>query len=117
MRDKAHAAVYEEMLEECEQDIARIEQEMYDIENYSETIKKRKREMKSTIEIIDEIIRNKAVSDANLRILVEKIIISEDDNGLHITIYLNADFTSHLQLFDSDGNLLSDSLAKPPIAI
>lgn len=117
MRDKAHAAVYEEMLEECEQDIARIEQEMYDIKNYSETIKKRKREMKSTIEIIDEIIRNKAVSDANLRILVEKIIISEDDEGLHITINLNADFTSHLKLFDNNGNLLSDNLVKPPIAI
>ena len=43
MRDKAHAAVYEEMLDECEQDIARIEQKIHDIENYSETIKKRRR--------------------------------------------------------------------------
>lgn len=117
MRDKDHADVYEEMLTECEADIARIEKELYDIENYSETINKRKQEMKSTIDMIDQIIKEGAVSDANLRILVDKIIISESDDGLHITINLNADFTSHLQLFDNSGNLLSDNLVKPPIAI
>ena len=87
------------------------------IENYSETIKKRKQEMKSTIDMIDEIVKEGAVSDANLRIMVDKILIGEDDDGLHITINLNADFKSHLQLFDSNGNLLSDNLVKPPIAV
>lgn len=117
MRDKEHADVYEEMLTECEADIARIEKELHDIENYSETINKRKQEMKSTIDMIDQIIKEGAVSDANLRILVDKIIISESDDGLHITINLNAGFTSHLQLFDSNGNLLSDNLVKPSIAL
>lgn len=117
MRDKGHADVYEVMLTECEADIARIEKELHDIENYSETIKKRKEEMKSTIDMIDQIIKEGAVSDANLRILIDKIIISESDDGLHITINLNADFTSHLQLFDSQGNLLSDNIVNPPIAI
>ena len=50
-------------------------------------------------------------------ILVDKILIGEDDDGLHITVNLNADFTNHLQLFDNNGNLLSDNLVKPPIAI
>ena len=117
MRDREHASIYEEMLAECEADISRIEKELHDIENYSETIKKRKSEMKSTIDIIDEIVKEGAVSNANLRILVDKIIISEREDGLHITVNLNADFTSHLQLFDSKGNLLSDNLVKPPIAI
>ena len=117
MRDREHASVLEEMLTDCETDIARIEKELHDIENYSETIRKRKQEMKSTIDMIDEIIREGAVSDANLRILVDKIIISEKDDGLHITVNLNADFTSHLQVFDSKGNLISDNLIKPPIAV
>ena len=67
--------------------------------------------------MIDEIIKEGAVSDANLRILVDKIIISEKDDGLHITVNLNADFTGHLQLFDSNGNLLSDNLVEPPLAV
>ena len=117
MRDREHASIYEEMLAECEADISRIEKELHDIENYNETIKKRKMEMKNTIDIIDEIVQKGAVSNANLRILVDKIIISERDDGLHITVNLNADFASHLQLFDSKGNLLSDNLVKPPIAI
>ena len=117
MRDREHASVLEEMLTDCETDITRIEKELHDIENYSETIRKRKQEMKSTIDMIDEIIREGAVSDANLRILVDKIIISEKDDGLHITVNLNADFTSHLKVFDSQGNLISDNLIKPPIAV
>ena len=117
MRDREHASVLGEMLTDCEADIARIEKELHDIENYSETIRKRKQEMKSTIDMIDEIIREGAVSDANLRILVDKIIISEKDDGLHITVNLNADFTSHLKVFDSQGNLISDNLIKPPIAV
>ena len=57
IRDKEHASVYDEMLSTCESDIKKIEQELYDIQHYSETIKKRKSEMKRTVELIDEIIK------------------------------------------------------------
>ncbi|MCH5297993.1 MAG: hypothetical protein J1E85_10045 [Ruminococcus sp.] len=46
MRDRDHTEIYDEMLESCEKDIERISQQINDIRNYHETIKKRKEEMK-----------------------------------------------------------------------
>ena len=103
-----HASVYDEMLSTCESDIKKIEQELYDIQHYSETIKKRKSEMKRTVELIDEIIKEGEISDANLRQLIDKIIIYESSDGLRIQVNLRADFTEHMIIFDTLGDQSAD---------
>ena len=108
IRDKEHAEVYNEMLIACENDIKKISQELYDIQNYSETIKKRKSEMKQTVDLIEEIVKEGQISNANLRQLIDKIIIYEDGEGLRIQINLNAAFTEHMTIFGDDGNELAD---------
>ena len=108
IRDKEHASVYDEMLSACESDIKKIEQELYDIQHYSETIKKRKSEMKRTVELIDEIIKEGEISDANLRQLIDKIIIYESSEGLRIQVNLRADFTEHMIIFDTLGDQSAD---------
>ena len=108
IRDKEHAGVYDEMLTACENDIKKISQELYDIQNYSETIKKRKSEMKQTVDLIEEIVKEGQISNANLRQLIDKIIIYEDGEGLRIQINLNAAFTEHMTIFGDDGNELAD---------
>ena len=108
IRDKEHAEVYDEMLAACENDIKKISGELYDIQNYSETIKKRKSEMKQTVDLIEEIVKEGQISNANLRQLVDKIIIFEDGEGLRIQINLNAAFTEHMTIFGDDGNELAD---------
>ena len=108
IRDKEHASVYDEMLSTCESDIKKIEQELYDIQHYSETIKKRKSEMKRTVELIDEIIKEGEISDANLRQLIDKIIIYESSDGLRIQVNLRADFTEHMIIFDTLGDQSAD---------
>lgn len=85
------------MLEKCESDIQKLEDEIKSIQDYNSTIKKRKAEMKDSVEIIEEIIKEGAISDANLRLLnlrllVNKIIIFEKDKKLSIKIKLNAKF-------------------------
>ena len=90
IRDKEHASVYDEMLSTCESDIKKIEQELYDIQHYSETIKKRKSEMKKTVELID------------------KIIIYESSNGLRIQVNLRAAFTEHMIILDEFGKQNAD---------
>ncbi len=84
------------MLASCEEDIKRIKQELSDIINYNDTIKKRKSEMKETVDLIEEIIQEGQISNANLRQLVDKIIIYEDAEGLRLQINLNASFTEHM---------------------
>ena len=75
------------------------------ITDYSATIKKRKAEMKESVDLIEQIIQEGAISDANLRLLVDSIVISEKDKKLHIKINLNAKFERHKDCYDEEGNL------------
>ena len=109
MRDRDHVDIYDEMLESCEKDIERIGQQINDMRNYHETIKKRKEEMKQAIDIIDDIVKEKAISDSNLRMLIDKIVIYELAKGLNIEIEVNANFKNHRNYYDENGNLIEDS--------
>lgn len=76
------------MLVSCETDIKTIEnriQEMKDIEN---TVKERKKQMKKSVELLDGIIADGAISDTHLRMLVDEIVIYEKNGKLDIQITL-----------------------------
>ena len=105
IRDKEHSAIYTRMLKVCEDDIERLKKEIAAITDYSATIKKRKAEMKESVDLIEQIIREGAISDANLRLLVDSIVISEKDKKLHIKINLNAKFERHKDCYDEEGNI------------
>lgn len=109
IRDREHADIYTEMLEKCESDILRLEDEIKSIQDYNSTIKKRKAEMKDSVQIIEEIIKEGAISDANLRLLVDKIIITEKNQKLKIKIKLNAKFQRHKDCYDENGNLTENT--------
>ena len=64
-----------------------------------------KAEMKESVDLIEQIIQEGAISDANLRLLVDSIVISEKDKKLHIKINLNAKFERHKDCYDEEGNL------------
>ena len=64
--------------------------------------------MKRTIDLIEEIIKEGEISDVNLRMLVEKIIIYDTSEGLRIEVRLNADFTEHMIIFNKDGEKQAD---------
>ena len=95
IRDREHADIYTEMLDKCEADIQRLNEEINSIIDYNATIKKRKAEIKESVDIIEQIIKEGAISDANLRLLVDKIIITEQNKKLNIKIRLNAKFQKH----------------------
>lgn len=103
IRDREHTVIYTEMLEKCESDIQKFEDEIKFILDYNSTIKKRKAEMKDSVEIIEEIIKEGSISDANLRLLVNKIIIFERDKKLKIKIKLNAKFQRHKDCYNDNG--------------
>ena len=105
IRDKEHTEIYTRMLKLCEDDIKRLKKEIAAITDYSATIKKRKAELKESVDLIEQIIQEGAISDANLRLLVDSIVISEKDKKLHIKINLNAKFDCHKDCYDAEGNL------------
>ncbi len=92
-------------IDKCEADIQRLNDKINSIIDYNTTIKKRKAEIKESVDIIEQIIKEGAISNANLRLLVDKIIITEKNKKLSVKIRLNAKFQKHKDCYDEDGNL------------
>lgn len=92
-----------------------MEKEINSILDYNATIKSRKSNIKSTIELLEKIIQEGEISDANIRMLVNKIVVSEHTGVIGIQINLNAKFTNHIMIYDEDGiaesNMLSSNEA------
>lgn len=95
LRDKERADVYTQMLEKCESDIKSLSKRITELEDMDNTIKKRKAEISSSIEIFNRIVDEGTISDSDLRMLIDKIIISEKDSKLDISITLNGKYKEH----------------------
>ena len=67
------------------------------------TIKSRKSDIKSTIELLEKIVQEGEITDANIRMLVNKIVVSEQNGMISIQIKLNAKFTNHILTCNEDG--------------
>lgn len=105
IRDKEHADVYTEMLKTCEDDIERLTSQIKEFEDIDKTIKKRKSQLRTSMELIDSIVADGAVSDTHLRMLVDKIIVSEVDGELKVQITLNGKFRMHIDTYDEGGEI------------
>lgn len=95
LRDKDRADIYTQMLEKCESDIESLSKRIAELEDMDATIKKRKAEISSSIEKFNKIIDEGTISDSDLRMLIDKIEISETDGKLDISITLNGKFKEH----------------------
>ena len=63
------------------------------------------------MDLLDAIVADGAVSDANLRMLVDKIVIFDVGGRLKVQIFLNGDFRRKIDCFDESGNL-TDHIAE-----
>lgn len=95
LRDKEHADVYTQMLEKCESDIEILSKRIAELEDMDNTIKKRKAEISNSIEIYNKIIDEGTISNSDLRMLIEKVVISERNKKLDINIILNGKLKEH----------------------
>ena len=103
IRDREHTSVYDEMLVKCDTDIKALTEQIDAIKNFEETIRKRKAEIKSGIDMLDEIIAEGAISNTHLRMLIKEILIAEVDGKLRIKIQMKAKFSSHIDFIpDAD---------------
>ncbi len=89
LRDKKLEDIYSELLVDCENRIKRLERDIAMLMHYDMKMSKRKTEMKSVAEILEKILQEGEISDANIRLLVNKIIIKEQEGKLDIHIKLN----------------------------
>ena len=105
IRDREHAAVYTEMLVACESDIKTIENRIREMNNIENTVKERKKQIKKSVELLDGIIADGAISDTHLRMLVDEIVIHEKNGKLDVQITLNGEFRMHIDYYNESGDI------------
>lgn len=105
IRDKAHADIYDVMLQKRDEAIQSAEQQINEYRNAQASIEARKESMRPSIDLLDAITSEGSVSDAHLRIFVNKVYLHEQNGKLRVEFVLNADFQTHLDLYDQNGEL------------
>lgn len=108
IRDKANAERYDRMIEKREAEIEAAKKQIEELQNIAETLRQRQITLKKDIRLLDDILSEDKLSEAHLRMLVDKILVHEADGKLSLDIYLKAPFQEHLDLYE-DG-VQSDSV-------
>lgn len=103
--DKENRATYDSMVQKRQVEIERLRTQTEELQNLDATLQRRKSEMKQSIDLLDDIVAEGAISSTHLRMLVDMILICETENGLQLEIRLKAEFKSHLDSYDNADNL------------
>ena len=101
IRDTANAERYDRMIAKREEQIAEAKKQIEELQNISEMLRSRQAKLKRDISLIDDILREGKMSEAHLRMLVEKILVHEEDGRLDLEIRLKAPFRDHLDVFEN----------------
>ena len=101
IRDKANAERYDRMIQKREAEIAAAQKQIEELQNIEETLRNRQAKLKRDISIMDDILKEGHLSEAHLRLLVDKIYVHEEDGKLSLDICLKAPFRDHLDIFEN----------------
>ena len=101
IRDKANAERYDRMIQKREAEIAAAQKQIEELQNIEATLRSRQAKLKRDISIMDDILKEGHLSEAHLRLLVDKIYVHEEDGKLSLDICLKAPFRDHLDIYES----------------
>ena len=101
IRDKANAERYDRMIAKREEQIAQAKKKIAELENLGQTIRTRQAKLKKDISLIDQILADGQMTEAHLRLLIEKIYVYETENGLHLEIQVKAPFQNHTDTYEN----------------
>lgn len=81
------------MIEKREREIAELQYKIEQSKRLDEVSKQKKEKLKSTAELLDDVLLQERISDANLRLLIEKVeVFQGEDKGVDVKIMFNGDF-------------------------
>ena len=101
IRDKANAERYDRMIQKREAEIAAAQKQIEELQNIEETLRSRQAKLKRDISMMDDILKEGHLSEAHLRLLVDKIYVHEEDGKLSLDICLKAPFRDHLDIYEN----------------
>ena len=101
IRDKANAERFDRMIAKREEQILQAKKRIAELENIGQVIRSRQAKLRKDICLIDEILADGSLTEAHLRLLVEKIYVHEQDGGLSLDIHIKAPFQSHTDSYEN----------------
>ncbi len=91
--DREHAEIYNSMIKKREDEIDQLTKSIEDCRDYDKVCKQRKEYLKDTMLVLDDILQEGIISNANLRMLVKGITVHQrEDKSLNITFEMNGGF-------------------------
>ena len=101
IRDKENAQRYDRMIAKREEQIANAQKRIAELENIGQTIRSRQAKLRKDIGLIDDILADGKISEAHLRMLIERIFVYETEGGLSLEIKVKAPFQNHTDSYEN----------------
>ena len=101
IRDKAHAERYDRMIQKREEEIAAMRKQISELQNISAVLRERQSRLKQDIRMMDDILCEGTMTEAQLRMLIEKIYVQETNGTLSLDIQIKAPFRTHLDVYEN----------------
>ena len=103
IHDRERTEYYNNMIAKREEMIGEYEQKIKEYKQYDEVCKDRKDKFKGTAELINNIIDDGVINDAQLRMLVSRIVVHQkDDCSLDVRLELSGDFDMSVSTYLED---------------
>ena len=98
--DREHASVYNGMITKREEEIADLQQKIEESKQFDEVSKRKRNELKTTADLLEKMIEEQHISDANLRLLVKTVYVHQnEDKSLDIRLEFNGDFEDSVAVY------------------
>lgn len=95
INDREHADIYNSMISKREDEIHNLQLKITECREYDEVCKRKRENLRSTEQVLEEIISNGEISNANLRMLVNQVKVHQnEDKSVDIEFEMNGDFQS-----------------------
>ena len=101
IRDKDNAKRYDRMIQKREAEIAAAKKQIEQLQNIEATLRSRQAKLKRDISMMDDILKEGKLSEANLRVLVERIYVHEENGKISLNICLKAPFRDHIDIYEN----------------
>ena len=100
IHDREHAGIYNDMIAKREQEIAEFQKKIEESQKFDEISRQKRDKLKSTADMLEEILSEPKISDANLRLLVQKVYVHQNqDKSIDVEFLFNGDFSDTLTTF------------------
>lgn len=98
--DREHTTVYNSMIAKREEEITELQNKIEESRQYDEASRQKRDNLKSTADLLEKILSESKISDANLRILVKQIYVHQNENkSLDVRFEFNGDFEDIMVMY------------------